>query len=146
MAAAASGGQSALARRQLRLFPASIIFSKHPTAPSRTAFFLQQSRSSAADCTAPTLLPARVPAIPHFRTAARFIFKDQFIELATTLPSESDLYGLGEATLRGGLLLPRNGSIITLWARDVAAAVTDWNLYSAHPFYLQVNKGGMFGQ
>ncbi|WIA20052.1 hypothetical protein OEZ85_005917 [Tetradesmus obliquus] len=75
-------------------------------------------------------------------TGHQFVFKDQFIQLTTNVPEDADLYGLGEVTLRGGLLLPRNGSVITLWARDVAAAVTDWNLYSAHPFYVQVNKDG----
>jgi alpha-glucosidase (family GH31 glycosyl hydrolase) len=84
--------------------------------------------------------------VPHnLYCHRRFVFKDQFIELTTAVPADADLYGLGETTLRTGLLLPRDGHIITLWARDMAAAMTDWNLYSAHPFYLQVNKGEGLG-
>lgn len=70
-----------------------------------------------------------------------FLFKDQFIELTTAVPADSDLYGLGESTLPQGLLLPRDGSIRTMWARDAAPAEADINTYGAHPFYLQVNKG-----
>lgn len=57
------------------------------------------------------------------------------------MPADSDLYGLGESTLPQGLLLPRDGSIRTMWARDAAPAEADINTYGAHPFYLQVNKG-----
>jgi hypothetical protein len=70
-----------------------------------------------------------------------FVFKDQYIELTTAVPEDADLYGLGETTLRSGLLLPRDGSIITLYNRDLPAAVPNANLYGSHPFVLQVNKG-----
>lgn len=53
-----------------------------------------------------------------------------------------DLYGLGEVTLPTGLLLPRDGSVITMWARDLSSANEGANLYGAHPFYLQVNGDG----
>jgi hypothetical protein len=69
------------------------------------------------------------------------VFKDQFIELSTAVPADADLYGLGEATLRTGLLLPRDGTVMTMWNRDLTPAAIGWNLYGSHPFYLQVNKG-----
>lgn len=70
-----------------------------------------------------------------------FLFKDQFIELTTSVPEDSDLYGVGESSLSGGLLLPRNGKVISAWVRDSAASEPDINTYSAQPFYLQLNKG-----
>jgi hypothetical protein len=57
------------------------------------------------------------------------------------VPQDSDLYGVGETALPGGLLLPRDGHILTMWARDSAAAEPEVNIYGAHPFYLQLNKG-----
>uniref|UniRef100_A0A383VTZ3 Maltase n=1 Tax=Tetradesmus obliquus TaxID=3088 RepID=A0A383VTZ3_TETOB len=75
-------------------------------------------------------------------TGHQFIFKDQFIQLTTNMPADADLYGLGEATLRGGLLLPRNNSVVTMWNRDLASASVGFNLYGSHPFYLQVTADG----
>lgn len=57
------------------------------------------------------------------------------------MPADCSLYGLGESTLPGGLLLPRNGHTMTLWSRDKSAAYVNANLYGTHSFYLQVNKG-----
>jgi alpha-glucosidase (family GH31 glycosyl hydrolase) len=71
----------------------------------------------------------------------RFIFKDQYIELTTNVPEDADLYGLGEVSLPTGLLLPRDGTVITMWARDLASAMPYVNLYGSHPFYLQINRG-----
>lgn len=70
-----------------------------------------------------------------------FIFKDQYIELTTRLPRDADLYGIGEVSLPTGLLLPRDGTTITLWARDMPSANPYANLYGSHPFYLQLNSG-----
>ncbi|KAF8062770.1 Alpha-glucosidase [Scenedesmus sp. PABB004] len=80
---------------------------------------------------------------PIFDTRGhRFVFKDQFIELTTALPADTHIYGLGEVTLPGGLLLPRDGSVITLWNRDLPAAEPHANLYSSHAFYLAVAADG----
>jgi alpha-glucosidase len=57
------------------------------------------------------------------------------------VPEDADLYGLGEVSLPTGLLLPRDGTVITMWARDLASAMPYVNLYGSHPFYLQINKG-----
>jgi Galactose mutarotase-like len=74
-----------------------------------------------------------------------FIFKDQFIEITTAVPAADDLYGLGEVSLPTGLRLPRDGSVITLWARDLPSALPYVNLYGSHPFYMQVSKGAPQG-
>jgi hypothetical protein len=44
-------------------------------------------------------------------------------------------------TLLTGLLLPRNGTVLTLWNRDLRAANHGINLYGSHPFYMQVAEG-----
>lgn len=71
----------------------------------------------------------------------RFLFKDQFIELTTAVPASASLYGLGETTLRSGLLLPRDGTVLTLWNRDLSSTTIGLNLYGSHPFYMQVAEG-----
>jgi alpha-glucosidase (family GH31 glycosyl hydrolase) len=73
--------------------------------------------------------------------ACRFLFKEQYIELSTAVPEDADLYGLGEVTLPTGLRLPRDDRIITLFNSDMSPLVPYVNLYSSHPFILQVNKG-----
>jgi hypothetical protein len=88
-------------------------------------------------CSRPVVHPPPAP-LPAFH---RFLFKDQYIEFTTSIPEDSDLYGMGEVTLPTGFLLPRNGRTLTLWARDFPCAFPDVNLYGSHPFYLQVNKG-----
>jgi alpha-glucosidase (family GH31 glycosyl hydrolase) len=75
----------------------------------------------------------------------RFIFKDQYIEFSTRLPRDSNIYGIGEVSLPTGLQLPRDGTTITLWARDMPSANPYANLYGSHPFYLQLNAGGLRG-
>ncbi|KGL86579.1 Lysosomal alpha-glucosidase, partial [Charadrius vociferus] len=71
-------------------------------------------------------------------TVAPLIFADQFLQIATSLPSRF-LYGLGEH--RGTLLHSLDWNTLTLWARDVSPTET-FNLYGAHPFYLLMEEGG----
>jgi hypothetical protein len=74
-------------------------------------------------------------------TSRRFVFKDQYIELSTSVPADAELYGLGETTLEKGIALPRDGKIITLYNRDIPSFAPNANLYGSHPFLMQVNKG-----
>jgi alpha-glucosidase (family GH31 glycosyl hydrolase) len=71
----------------------------------------------------------------------RIVFKDQYIEVATALPSSSAIYGLGEGTRPDGMRL-RPGRNYTLWATDVGSWNIDIALYSAYPFYMDVRSGG----
>ncbi|XP_009581162.1 PREDICTED: lysosomal alpha-glucosidase, partial [Fulmarus glacialis] len=71
-------------------------------------------------------------------TVAPLIFADQFLQIATSLPSRF-LYGLGEH--RGTFLHSLDWSTLTLWARDVSPTES-FNLYGAHPFYLLMEEGG----
>ncbi|KAI0473381.1 glycoside hydrolase family 31 protein [Xylariaceae sp. FL0804] len=62
----------------------------------------------------------------------RLVFEDQFIEFASSLPENYNLYGLGE-TIHGFRL--GNNLTRTLYAADVADII-DANLYGSHPIYL----------
>lgn len=84
--------------------------------------------------------PLLTPRRPN--QSIRFIFKDQYIELSTKLPRDAHIYGLGEVSLPTGLQLPRDGTTITLWARDMPSANPYANLYGSHPFYLQLSADG----
>ncbi|KAL8732435.1 MAG: hypothetical protein Q9181_003955, partial [Wetmoreana brouardii] len=63
---------------------------------------------------------------------AKLVFENQFIEFASALPNNYNLYGLGEAI--HGLRLGNNYTR-TLWAADVGDPI-DYNIYGSHPFYL----------
>jgi alpha-glucosidase len=79
-------------------------------------------------------------------TGTQLVFENQFIEFATVLPDNYNLYGLGEVIhgLRMG-----NNFTRTFWAADSGDPI-DFNIYGDHSFYLdtryfEVNKttGGM---
>ncbi|KAG0586204.1 hypothetical protein KC19_2G072100 [Ceratodon purpureus] len=69
------------------------------------------------------------------------VFKDQYIEVSTQLPSGASLYGLGESTRSDGLKL-KPGRTYTLWTTDIAALIPDIDLYGDWPFYIDVREGG----
>eukprot|EP00877_Chromochloris_zofingiensis_P000332 jgi/Chrzof1/1029/Cz01g37200.t1 len=76
-------------------------------------------------------------------TGFSLVFKEQYLELTTSITKTASLYGLGETILSdGSLKLPRNGRTITLWNYDIPAAYAAVNLYGSHPFYLQVEEDG----
>lgn len=69
------------------------------------------------------------------------VFKDQYIEISTQLPSTATLFGLGESSRPDGLKL-KKGKTYTLWTTDIAALFPDIDLYGAWPFYIDVRDGG----
>eukprot|EP00249_Psilotum_nudum_P012649 c238_g1_i1 orf=186-2897(+) len=70
------------------------------------------------------------------------IFKDQYLEISTSLPTNSALYGLGESTRPDGFRLSQ-GNTYTLWNSDIASSTPNINLYGSLPFYLDVREGGL---
>ncbi|KAK9831002.1 hypothetical protein WJX81_007621 [Elliptochloris bilobata] len=81
---------------------------------------------------------------PLFSTYAhRLVFKDQYLELTTSVPPSSSLYGLGEFTSSTGLRLARDGLPRALWTRDQTAASPDINTYGAWPFVMEVRPDGV---
>jgi alpha-glucosidase (family GH31 glycosyl hydrolase) len=70
--------------------------------------------------------------------SSHLVFKEQYLQLSTSLLEGAALYGLGETVQREGLQLKRDGRVVTLWATDIGSNTPDTGLYGAHPFYLQV--------
>ncbi|KAF5391079.1 hypothetical protein D9757_003119 [Collybiopsis confluens] len=67
------------------------------------------------------------------------VFEDQYLQLTSSLPLDTNIYGLGEVIASSGFrrnLAVGGGSIQTLWTRDVGDPV-DGNLYGSHPVYLE---------
>ncbi|KAI0778948.1 glycosyl hydrolases family 31-domain-containing protein [Trametes elegans] len=69
------------------------------------------------------------------------VFEDQYLQLTSALPLGANIYGLGEVIASSGFRRDvgtngGNGSIQTMWARDIADPV-DENMYGSHPVYLE---------
>ncbi|KII83963.1 glycoside hydrolase family 31 protein [Plicaturopsis crispa FD-325 SS-3] len=66
------------------------------------------------------------------------VFEDQYLQLTSALPKDANVYGLGEVIASSGFRrdVSQNGSIQTLWARDVGDPI-DANEYGSHPIYLE---------
>jgi alpha-glucosidase (family GH31 glycosyl hydrolase) len=77
-----------------------------------------------------------------FSNDSPIIFKDQYIELSTTIKSNAKTYGIGESTRLNQAL---NNGVYTLWAADIPAAVFDVNLYGSFPYYVQMVDGSAHG-
>ncbi|KDR73230.1 hypothetical protein GALMADRAFT_251812 [Galerina marginata CBS 339.88] len=64
------------------------------------------------------------------------VFEDQYLQLASVLPLNTNIYGLGEVVASSGFRRNVGGTVQTMWARDVGDPV-DENIYGAHPVYLE---------
>ncbi|KAF8174420.1 galactose mutarotase-like domain-containing protein, partial [Pholiota molesta] len=69
------------------------------------------------------------------------VFEDQYLQLASVLPLNTNIYGLGEVVASSGFRRDVGasggpGTIQTMWARDIADPV-DQNIYGSHPVYLE---------
>ncbi|RPD64745.1 hypothetical protein L227DRAFT_560555 [Lentinus tigrinus ALCF2SS1-6] len=56
------------------------------------------------------------------------VFEDQYLQLTSALPIDTNVYGLGEVIANSGFrraVGPGNGTIQTLWARDIADPVDE---------------------
>lgn len=70
------------------------------------------------------------------------VFKDQYLEISTQLPSSVALFGLGESTRSDGLEL-KKGRAYTLFNSDIGASNYNVDLYGSYPFYMDVREGGL---
>ena len=70
------------------------------------------------------------------------VFKDQYLEISTKLPSDASLYGLGENTQPHGIKIYPNEPY-TLYTTDISAINLNTDLYGSHPVYMDLrNVGG----
>ncbi|CDY44885.1 BnaA02g13970D [Brassica napus] len=70
------------------------------------------------------------------------VFKDQYLEISTSLPKDASLYGLGENSQANGIKLVPNEPY-TLYTEDVSAINLNTDLYGSHPVYMDLrNVGG----
>ncbi|KAL8710118.1 MAG: hypothetical protein Q9220_005201 [cf. Caloplaca sp. 1 TL-2023] len=63
----------------------------------------------------------------------KLVVENQFVEFASALPENYNIYGLGESI--HGLRLGNNFTK-TMWAADIGDPI-DYNVYGTHPFYLE---------
>ncbi|KAI5776670.1 glycosyl hydrolases family 31-domain-containing protein [Geopyxis carbonaria] len=76
-------------------------------------------------------------------TGNALVFEEQYIRLATNLPSDPNIYGLGEHTET--FRLPNKNFTRTIWNRDAYGVPANSNLYGAHPVYFEHRKDGTHG-
>ncbi|KAJ8445338.1 hypothetical protein Cgig2_010696 [Carnegiea gigantea] len=70
------------------------------------------------------------------------VFKDQYLEISTKLPSDASLYGLGENTQPHGIKIYPNEPY-TLYTTDISAINLNTDLYGSHLVYMDLrNVGG----
>ncbi|CAN8275753.1 unnamed protein product [Cochlearia groenlandica] len=67
------------------------------------------------------------------------VFKDQYLEISTSLPGNASLYGLGENSQANGIKLVPNEPY-TLYTEDVSAINLNTDLYGSHPVYMDLRN------
>ncbi|CAH8267574.1 unnamed protein product, partial [Arabidopsis lyrata] len=67
------------------------------------------------------------------------VFKDQYLEISTSLPKDSSLYGFGENSQPNGIKLVPNEPY-TLFTEDVSAFKLNTDLYGSHPVYMDLRN------
>lgn len=73
-------------------------------------------------------------------SALSLVIKDKYLQIATAVSSDINVYGFGESTHSNMRL--NTGDKHTQWARDQGSATPNVNLYGSHPFFLGINGAG----
>lgn len=76
-------------------------------------------------------------------TGNALVFENQYLRLKTNLPTDPNIYGLGEHT--ESLRLNPKNTTRTLWSRDAYGIPQDSNLYGNHPVYFEHRNSGTHG-
>lgn len=77
--------------------------------------------------------PIRDSVLPAYP----LLLSDQYLQIATAVPSDTDIYGLGDVVSTAGFRRDNHGTVQTFWNGDPAGNPSDRNLYGSHPFYLE---------
>jgi alpha-glucosidase len=80
--------------------------------------------------------PVRDSTLPAYP----LIFSDQYLQIASSLPEETNVYGLGDVVAESGFRRDNHHTIQTFWNGDPAGNPTDRNLYGSHPFYIEARQ------
>eukprot|EP01042_Synura_sphagnicola_P003914 gene3914-4910_t len=78
-----------------------------------------------------------------FKLGETFTFKDQYLEIPTSIDPSATTFGLGESTRLNHALQP--GHTYTMWAADIGAMSFNVNLYGSYPYYVQMVDGKAHG-
>ncbi|KAJ8522623.1 hypothetical protein ONZ45_g829 [Pleurotus djamor] len=79
-----------------------------------------------------------------FSTASHpIIFEPQYLRVKTKLPSNANIYGLGEHS--NSFRLDTNQKTLTLWALDAFGIPEGSNIYGTHPIYFEHRTTGTHG-
>ncbi|KAI0738081.1 alpha-glucosidase [Daedaleopsis nitida] len=79
-----------------------------------------------------------------FSTASHpIIFEPQYLRVKTNLPTDANLYGLGEHS--DSFRLPTHNYTRTMWSRDAYGVPQGTNLYGNHPIYYEHRTTGTHG-
>ncbi|KAK2609148.1 hypothetical protein QQS21_002375 [Conoideocrella luteorostrata] len=76
-------------------------------------------------------------------SAAGLVMEDQYLRLRTHLPTDTNLYGLGEHS--DSLRLKTTNYTRTLWNADMPSIPNNRNLYGSHPVYIEHRTSGSHG-
>ncbi|KAI9319951.1 alpha glucosidase [Dichotomocladium elegans] len=76
-------------------------------------------------------------------TSYPLVFEDQYLEISTSVPASTNLYGFGETTLPT-FRRDTVKNVTAIYARDAACPFYE-NVYGAHPFYMEIRDGKAHG-
>ena len=90
-----------------------------------------------------SILRARSDEVLFSTEGHPLIFEPQYIRVKTSLPANSNIYGLGEHT--DSFRLPTDNHTCTLWSRNAYGVPNSTNLYGSHPIYFEHRSTGSHG-
>lgn len=76
-------------------------------------------------------------------SAAGLVIEDQYLRMRTHLPTDTNLYGLGEHS--DSFRLQTTNYTLTIWNADTPSIPNNANLYGSHPVYLEHRPTGSHG-
>ncbi|KIL65252.1 glycoside hydrolase family 31 protein [Amanita muscaria Koide BX008] len=85
---------------------------------------------------APSIVPVMQNDTSTVLQGFPLVFEDQYLQITSALPLDTNIYGLGEVIASSGFRRNIGGTLQTMWNRDVADPV-DENVYGSHPIYLE---------